>query len=72
MASQADMTPSYRRMMELEGFFEPLIEESEKWTLNCPMTQPVDSFESVAAHSLRCMTRIKLNRSVTSPLAVRY
>ena len=66
VASEADMTPSYQRMMELETFLEPLITESEQWVLNCPMTQPVDNDEAVVAHSLRCMARIKLNRLVTS------
>lgn len=66
MATEADMTPSYQRMMELETFLEPLITESEQWVLNCPMTQPVDNDEAVVAHSLRCMARIKLNRLVTS------
>lgn len=66
MATEADMTPSYQRMMELETFLEPLIAESEQWVLNCPMTQPVDNDEAVVAHSLRCMARIKLNRLVTS------
>ncbi|KAK8118845.1 uncharacterized protein PG998_003471 [Apiospora kogelbergensis] len=61
VASEADMTPSYQRMMELETFLEPLITESEQWVLNCPMTQPVDNDEAVVAHSLRCMARIKLN-----------
>ncbi|KAK6828024.1 hypothetical protein PG987_011365 [Apiospora arundinis] len=61
MASEADMTPSYQRMMELETFLEPLITESEQWVLNCSMTQPVNNDEAVVAHSLRCMARIKLN-----------
>ncbi|KAK7956200.1 uncharacterized protein PG986_005422 [Apiospora aurea] len=61
MATEADMTPSYQRMMELETFLEPLITESEQWVLSCPMTQPVDNDEAVVAHSLRCMARIKLN-----------
>ncbi|KAK7927161.1 C6 zinc finger domain-containing protein [Apiospora marii] len=61
VATEADMTPSYQRMMELETFLEPLITESEQWVLNCPMTQPVDNDEAVVAHSLRCMARIKLN-----------
>ncbi|KAK7958314.1 hypothetical protein PG988_013162 [Apiospora saccharicola] len=64
MASEADMTPSYQRMMELETFLEPLITESEQWVLNCPMTQPVDNDETVVAHSLRCMARIKLNSAM--------
>ncbi|KAI0132660.1 hypothetical protein BJ170DRAFT_256834 [Xylariales sp. AK1849] len=61
MRLQADMTPVYQRMIELELFLEPLITASESWVLNCPLTQLADRHESVVAQSLRCMARIKLN-----------
>lgn len=62
MSAQADMTPIYQRMIDLEMFLEPLVMESEAWVLNCPLTQLVDSHEAIVAHCLRCMAKFKLNR----------
>lgn len=59
---QSDMTRIFNRMRDLERLLEPLITKSETWVLNCPLTQPVDKRESVLSQSLRCISRIKLNR----------
>ncbi|KAI0863203.1 hypothetical protein F4860DRAFT_77234 [Xylaria cubensis] len=59
--AEADMTRIYARMQELEGLLEPLIIQSESWSSNYSLTQPVDSSEAVVANALRCMSRIKLN-----------
>lgn len=60
--AEADMTRIYNRMQELEGLLEPLITQSESWSSNYSLTQPVDPSEAVVANALRCMSRIKLNR----------
>ncbi|KAI1265880.1 hypothetical protein F5Y18DRAFT_426396 [Xylariaceae sp. FL1019] len=57
----ADMTRSYNRMRELDRILEPMITQSESWSSNCPLMQPLDHSEAVLAHALRCMSRIKLN-----------
>ncbi|TRX97796.1 hypothetical protein FHL15_001551 [Xylaria flabelliformis] len=59
--AEADMTRIYARMQELEGLLEPLIIQSESWSSNYSLTQPVDRSEAVVANALRCMSRIKLN-----------
>ncbi|RYC55267.1 hypothetical protein CHU98_g10943 [Xylaria longipes] len=59
--ADADMTRIYNRMQELEGLLEPLITQSESWSSNYSLTQPVDRSEAVVANALRCMSRIKLN-----------
>lgn len=58
----SDMTRIHTRMQELEGLLEPLIVQSESWPSNYLLTQPVDPYEAVLANSLRCISRIKLNR----------
>ncbi|KAI0416854.1 hypothetical protein F5X98DRAFT_387612 [Xylaria grammica] len=57
----ADMGRIYKRMQELEGLLEPLIVQSESWSSNYSLVQPVDPSEAVLANALRCMSRIKLN-----------
>lgn len=57
----ADMTPIYERMKELEGLLEPLLSHSETWLLTSTTTSPVAPGEAVVARSLRCMASIKLN-----------
>lgn len=59
---QSDMNRIFNRMRDLERLLEPLIAKSESWILNCPLTQLVDKRESVLSQSLRCISRIKLNR----------
>ncbi|KAI1502398.1 hypothetical protein F5X99DRAFT_379361 [Biscogniauxia marginata] len=59
--AQGDMTRIFNRMRELESLLEPLVVKSESYVSNCPLMQPVDSREAVLSHSLRCMSRIKLN-----------
>ncbi|KAI0203977.1 hypothetical protein F4808DRAFT_416467 [Astrocystis sublimbata] len=59
--AEGDMTRIYNRMRELEGLLEPLITQSESWSTNYSLTQPVDHSEATVAHALRCMSRIKLN-----------
>ncbi|KAI1756634.1 hypothetical protein F4782DRAFT_549135 [Xylaria castorea] len=59
--AEADMSRIYARMQELEGLLEPLITQSESWSSNYSLTQPVDRSEAVVANALRCMSRIKLN-----------
>lgn len=58
----SDMARIHTRMQELEGLLEPLIVQSESWPSNYLLTQPVDPYEAVLANSLRCISRIKLNR----------
>jgi hypothetical protein len=57
----ADMTPIYERMKELEALLEPLLAHSETWLLTSTTTSPVAPGEAVVARSLRCMASIKLN-----------
>ncbi|KAI0486299.1 hypothetical protein F4859DRAFT_364117 [Xylaria cf. heliscus] len=59
--AEADMTRIYSRMQELEGLLEPLITQSESWSSNYSLTQPVDRSEAIVGNALRCMSRIKLN-----------
>ncbi|KAF2968271.1 hypothetical protein GQX73_g5331 [Xylaria multiplex] len=56
-----DMSRIYNRMQELERLLEPLIVQSESWSSNYSLVQPVDPSEAVLANALRCMSRIKLN-----------
>ncbi|CAJ2512439.1 Uu.00g054540.m01.CDS01 [Anthostomella pinea] len=58
---QIDMGRIFNRMRELERLLEPLITKSESYTSSCSLTQPMDKSEATLAHSLRCMSRIKLN-----------
>ncbi|POS73014.1 hypothetical protein DHEL01_v208588 [Diaporthe helianthi] len=57
----ADMSPIYERMKELEALIEPLLSHSETWLLTSTTTSPVAPGEAVVARSLRCMASIKLN-----------
>ncbi|KAJ2993582.1 hypothetical protein NUW58_g1799 [Xylaria curta] len=59
--ADADMTRVFHRMQELEKSLEPLVTQSESWSSNYSLTQPVDHNEAVVANALRCMSRIKLN-----------
>lgn len=61
MRDNADMTPIYERMKELEALIEPLLSHSETWLLTATTTSPVAPGEAVVARSLRCMASIKLN-----------
>ncbi|ORY58246.1 C6 zinc finger domain-containing protein [Pseudomassariella vexata] len=61
MKSGADMKPIYQRMTELEVILEPLVNNAETWVRDCPLAQPVDSYETVVAHALRCIAKIKVN-----------
>ncbi|KAI1821664.1 C6 zinc finger domain-containing protein [Xylaria intraflava] len=56
-----DVTRIFRRMKDLEKLLEPLIIQTDMWSSNYSLTQPVDRNEAVLANSLRCMSRIKLN-----------
>lgn len=57
-----DMDRIYERMRELDSHLESLIKVADSWVLQPTMTATVDPTEGVVSRSLRCMTRIKLNR----------
>lgn len=61
VADQADMSPIYSKMRDLEAYLGPLLAHSESWLLTSTTTSPVDPTEAVVARSLRCMAAIKLN-----------
>ncbi|KUJ06822.1 uncharacterized protein LY89DRAFT_661403 [Mollisia scopiformis] len=50
------------RMLELESFMEPLINQADTWSLSTNPQPPLDSLEVVVGQALRGMARIKLNR----------
>ena len=52
------------RMQELHGVIEPLVASSESWCPQYSTSSSLHSSEAVAAHSLRCMSKIKLHRYV--------
>lgn len=52
----------YERMRELDSHLESLIKVADSWVLQPTITATVDPTEGVVSRSLRCMTRIKLNR----------
>ncbi|KAK2049513.1 hypothetical protein LZ31DRAFT_457312 [Colletotrichum somersetense] len=60
--SGGDMTSIYARMKELEQYLEPLNAMADSWILQSTTTTPLDPTEEVLSRSLRCMSRIKLNR----------
>ncbi|KAM6529997.1 hypothetical protein FALCPG4_008120 [Fusarium falciforme] len=57
-----DMDRIHERMRELDSHLESLIKVADSWVLQPTMTATVDPTEAVVSRSLRCMTRIKLNR----------
>lgn len=59
-----DMDRIHERMRELDCHLESLIKVADSWVLQPTMTATVDLTEGVVSRSLRCMTRIKLNRYV--------
>ncbi|KAI8664260.1 Zn(2)-C6 fungal-type domain-containing protein [Fusarium keratoplasticum] len=61
-----DMDRIYERMSELDSHLESLIKVADSWVLQPTMTATVDPTEGVVSRSLRCMTRIKLNRILIS------
>ncbi|KAF6820326.1 C6 zinc finger domain-containing protein [Colletotrichum musicola] len=61
--SGGDMTRIYARMKEMEQYLEPLNTAADSWVLQSTTTTPVDPTEEVLSRSLRCMARIKLNRT---------
>ncbi len=72
LASNGDMDPIYRKMVELENRFAPMIERSEAWTFNTNLAHPVDPAETCLVRTLKSMARIKLNRCVLWRCLLRY
>ncbi|RSM04954.1 hypothetical protein CDV31_009835 [Fusarium ambrosium] len=60
----ADMGRIHERMRELDSHLESLIKVADSWVLQSTRTAAVNPTEEVVSRSLRCMTRIKLNRYV--------
>ncbi|RSL76044.1 hypothetical protein CEP51_010327 [Fusarium floridanum] len=62
----ADMGRIHERMRELDSHLESLIKMADSWVLQSTRTAAVNPTEEVVSRSLRCMTRIKLNRILLS------
>ncbi|CAK7266618.1 hypothetical protein SEPCBS57363_002181 [Sporothrix epigloea] len=61
LATQGDMEPIYRRMVDLENRIAPLVDQAETWTWAGNLAPVVDPAETCLIGSLRNMARIKLN-----------
>ncbi|CAK7262671.1 hypothetical protein SEPCBS119000_000094 [Sporothrix epigloea] len=61
LATQGDMEPIYRRMVNLENRIAPMVDRAETWTWTGNLAPVVDPSESCLVGSLRNMARIKLN-----------
>ncbi|CAK7210566.1 hypothetical protein SCUCBS95973_000829 [Sporothrix curviconia] len=61
LATQGDMEPMYRKMIDLENRIAPMVERADMWTFSGNLAPVVDPAETCLVRSLRNMARIKLN-----------
>lgn len=61
MEQKANLCFLCDRMQELHSVLEPLVASSENWCRESWSSGPSDAPEAIVAHSLRCMSKIKLN-----------
>jgi hypothetical protein len=63
---EQDLSILCGRMQVLHQAFEPLVAASDSWYSNMDAQTPSEP-EALAARSLRCMSKIKLNRYAKHP-----